>query len=331
MDLLLRYFAYTFSLCLLLSNSIEAQEKRTGYIIFKFNTDSALVVIDYDFSKDTLIASGDSLKLEEGMHTFELNVPLSPKITRRIYILEARVNTLEVNFPEPKVSVSSVQNNYASKEYFGLNAFILTDYDSEIYYRGELLGKGFASINLPEGSSWIEIENPDFGKKGVRVNGLPFMKVYEHYKRPDRNTSRMLSFAPGVSQFYKKNYLRSALSVGVFYPLLIKSFGVQADYNSELDELDQLINLYEKAETERDANSLGDQIEAKIKSSDDTKKQRNLFFLMTGLAYGIQVFDAWFTKPKGGFREKRDLDFYINTGELPQGVHAELTMKFNFK
>lgn len=291
--LLFSFFAFN-------SLSAQEQEKKTGHIIFKFNTDSALVVVDYDFSQDTMLTSGDSLELEEGMHTFELNAPLSPKITRRVYVLEVKTKVIEVNFPEDQISIASVQNNYASKDYFGLNAFILTDSDSEIYYRGQLIGKGFAAIDLPEGSSWIEIENPNYRGKGIRVNGLPFMKVYEHYTRPDRNTSRMLSFAPGVSQFYKKNYLKSALSAGIFYPLLIKSIGTQINYNSELDDIDQLIRLYEGADSEQDANSLGTQVELKIEEADDTKRQRNLFVLMTGLAYGIHVFDAWISKPKGG-------------------------------
>ncbi len=330
MGSILKKNSFLLSFILLISFSSQAQEKKTGYVIFKFNTDSVLVVIDYDFSKDTVLASGDSLELEEGTHTFEFNIPLSPKITREVYVLEIIPKTIEVNFPDERIAISSVQDNYASREYFGLNAFILTDSDSEIYYRGELLGKGFAAIDLPEGGSWIEIENPNYKSKGLRVNGLPFMKVYEHYTRPSRNTNRLLSFAPGVSQFYKKNYIRSAVAAGVFYPLLFKSISTQVQYNSEIDDINQLIFLYEKSDSERDANSLGNQIETKLRAADDIKRERNLFLLITGLAYGIHFFDAWTTEPKGGFREKRDLDFYINAGELPQGVHTEITMKINF-
>ncbi len=316
---------------LLVSSEVKAQESlATGFLKLEFNADSALIVVDYDFTKTTFIANGTILELEAGLRTIELNLPLRPKITEQIFVFENRSRTLRIVFSDDSLSIESVKGNYASKEYFGLNTFVMTDEDSEIYYEGELLGKGFAAIDLPEGSGWIEIENPVFGKESVRVNGLPFLEVYEHYKRPNRQLSNALSVVPGVSQFYKKDLIKSALFAGTFYPVFTIWIDTHLKYNSGLDDLDQLIKLYGNAGLERDANALGDQIDLKFQELDDLEKKRARFALYTGLIYGINIVDAVFMRPKGGFREKKNLDFYLDSDELPEGYYPNLTMKVKF-
>lgn len=314
------------------ANPIFAQEENSfGYLKLEFNADSALIVIDYDFTKDTLIANGDSLELEVGSHTIELNRPLTKKITCSFFIKENATLNLEVNFSKDTLSIESVKRNYASKKYFDSNIFILTDLDSEILYKSELIGTGFASISAPYETDFITIKNPDFGSKNILINGLPFLEVHEHYERPSRSRSRILSIAPGASQFYKKDYLKSILTLGTFYPLLFKSLDSKKRYDLELDELDLLMKSYSNAIIEEDARILGDLVEKKLTTIDELKKRKNRFFFVTGLVYTLNILDGWINKPKGGFKEKHALDFYIDTANLSGNLHANITMQINLK
>lgn len=315
----------------ILPSSVFSQDvSEIGFIKFNFNTDSALVIVDYDFTSDTTIANGDSLKLSVGKHRIELNVPLSPKITRELIVYKDITTILNITFSDPSRTIESLAQNYASRKFLGVNMMVLTDSDSDIYFNGELLGTAYGESNLSFGNHKVEIINPDFGRKEFSINGLPFLEIYEFHLRPDKQKSKILSFIPGASQFYKKQYFKSAILGSLFPVSVLISVFSGIEYQDE-KELFQTYKLnYSLAKTQSNAILFGDLTEKQQKITQDAKNKYQVILIATSLIYIVNVADGFLNTPKGGYRSKQPLEFYLSNKSVSGLNYNTATVRLNF-
>lgn len=314
----------------IITNPIQAQEENSsGYLKLEFNADSALLVIDYDFLAGTTIASGDSVALTSGEHFIEVNRPLSQKKVRKIFISENETLSLNLEFEESNISKRSVNGNYASRDYFSSNIFIMTDEDSDIYYNDEYQGTGFAKLDAPYGSTQIQITNPNFSSKTIKVNAYPFLEVYEHYRKPKESFAKSLAIFPGASQFYKQQRLKGALLTASVSTFLFLSITSSLDYSQEKKLFDDYVKEYNETQNQDRAFLLGNQAENQRTVVKKAQNQKRLMLTALVLSYGFNIFDAVTNIPKGGYKKTKPLNFYLSSDLINNGTQTA-TLRYNF-
>ena len=91
-----------------------------------------------------------------------------------------------------------------------VDILFFTDTNSEIFLDNESLGYEKASIILNNSLHTLRIENPYFGSKELELTNKPYLQVVEAYKKPTRRIAQTISVIPGISQIYKKQYLKGS-------------------------------------------------------------------------------------------------------------------------
>ncbi len=309
-----------------LPDSIE-----TGRVQFEFNADSALLVVDYIFLEDTMIANGKILPLQIGSHTVELNIPLAKKETRTIEVFPDSITLVVVEFEESNISRNSIRGNYTAPEYFGSNVFIATDYDSEVYFDSIYVGTGFAKLNPDLGPHFVTIKNPDFGTKSYLINSLPFGEVYDFYRRPRQDLAKKFAYLPGASQIYKREYLKGAAFTLGFSYLLGSSIQSYINFRDEKDYFDFLVFRYNETTNESNALQFGNEAEAQEQVVNDAETKYLFYTGATVLWYALNIFDAYRTTPKGGYREQNNVEFYLSNSTFSSSNYYSATIKVNLQ
>lgn len=314
----------------IITNPILAQENNPeGYLKLEFNADSALLVVDYDFLAGITVASGDSINLSPGEHFIEVNRPLSQKKVRKIFISDNETFRLSLEFEESNISKRSLNGNYASLDYFSSNIFIMTDEDSDIYYKGEYQGTGFAKLDAPYGSTQIQITNPNFSSKTIKVNAYPFLEVYEHYRKPIKRYAMAFAVFPGASQFYKQQRIKGALLTASVSTFLFLSIESSLSYREEKELFDGYVKNYNEARNEDLAFFYGNQAENQQEVVKKAQNRKRFMLTAFVLSYGFNILDAITNTPKGGYKTTKPLNFYFSSDLLNEGAQTA-TVRYNF-
>lgn len=318
-------FIFTFS------DNIIAQT-RTGHIKFKINTDSAYVVIGNDYFTAQKVASGDTIKLNRGVRLLKLFTPYAKSGSLYTMVYADSVVTLNHIFKKGNLTPEDLSDNIAARYHYDANVMVLTDDDSDIYYKGSYLGTGFAAFNAPEEIGQIEVKNPDFGtsKRTIAVKERQINYV-EEYNRPLKSFSKVYSFLPGASQLYKRQYEKSA-ALGLSNVALITFAALKnAAYKDELDLFNKYNEDYQNASTEQDALRLGDIAEEQQDVVSKLDNQRRFLFLSALVLYAYNIYDGFTSKPAGGYlRKDKDLEFYLSQEQISGTLNPTGTLRYNF-
>ncbi|MCP9290478.1 DUF5683 domain-containing protein [Gracilimonas sediminicola] len=322
---------YLFIFLLFPSTTLLAQEQ-SGFIKFEFNTDSAYVIPGNDLLDAVKIASGDTLKFRSGIHLISLQTHFDKSETSYIQVLTDSTVTYSHRFNDRNFGTAILTNNVAARHYYDANVIVLTDEDSDIYYNGKYQGTGFAKFNTNQEIGDLEIENPDFGNTKRRLNiPEPRLTFIADKLRPDKSQSRIYSVFPGLSQFYKKQHFK-ALLFGASTAALFTYAGLKSsDYQRELDLFHEYQEKYNNANSEQEALRLGDLAERQKSEVQRIDNQRRGLLLAGILIYGYNIYDAFTSKPAGGYRKKqKDLQFYLSQKEITGSVGTVGTLRYNF-
>lgn len=304
----------------------------TGHIKFKFNTDSAFVVIGNDLFSAEKVASGDSLELASGTRLIKLFTPFAKSGTQYLPVYADSTITYTFNFMHSRISPETLSENIAARHHFNANVMVLTDEDSEIYYKGAYKGTGFAAFNAPEELGHVELKNPDFGsyKRSLSVKERQINFV-EKYNRPQKFYSRIYAFFPGGSQAYKRQHLKAA-ALGIGTAGLITLAALRnAKYHNELDVFYEYKTEYENAKTEEKALQLGDLTESQHDLVNKIDNQRKFLLISGLLVYAYNIYDGITSKPKGGYaKQDKDLEFYLSQQQISGQYSPTGTIRLNF-
>jgi len=304
----------------------------TGWLKFKFNTDSAFVVPGNDLLDAIKLSSGDSLKFNSGIRLMSFQTHFDKSETVFIQIFTDSTVTYNHKFKDRNFRPDILTDNVAARRYYDANVIVLTDEDSDIYYNGEYQGTGFAKINTGQEIGNLKIENPDFGQSKRRLN-VPEPKItfVEKKLRPVKSESRFFSILPGVSQLYKKQHVKAFL-FGASAVSLFTFAGIKSKkYNKELDVFHELDERYENATTEQEALRFGDLAENQLVIAEDINNQRKVLFLSGILIYAYNIYDAFTSHPAGGYmKDEKDLEFYLSQENVSGNVRASGTFRYNF-
>lgn len=307
-------------------------QNQTGYIKFNFNIDSAHVIVNNNQFEWQKIASGDSLELISTRNYIVLSTPFDAPLRRRVNIPVDSTLVLTHHFSENNINPETLNENLAARNYFDSNIMVLSDEDSEIYYKGDYKGTGFAKFNAPEELAYLEIKNPDFGttKKRLNVRGRR-INFIEDYKRPIRSGAYSIAVLPGVSQFYKKQHLKGAflsITTAVLVTYTVRKFN---EYDSELYRFNNYKLEYSEAGSESEALLWGDRTDEQKIVVQQVDNQRRIFFLSSLLVYGFNIYDAITSKPRGGYLNKeKDLKFYLSQDKVLGTLGTNGTFRYNF-
>lgn len=308
----------------------SALAQETGFLKFELNIDSVVVVIDRDILTQQTVAAGDSIELVTGTHVLEVYPPFDVKTTTYRLVYKDSTRVLKYMFKTSNLSKDALHGNLASEKYFGTNFMILVDHDSEVYLGRELLGTEFVAFNSPFRNLELTVKNPDFGSKNIKLSLSPGLSIYEHYRRPSEIAAKMLSVFPGVSQLYKKQYMKgiglTALNLGLLSATIKKT----QEYNDEEQVFFSLRDQYNNAVDEEQAFILGNLTENQQDVVTKLDNQRRILLGSTLLVYAFNVFDAFRSNPKGGYRKPKKLEFYLSQEYGVAGVTNNANLKLNF-
>ncbi|MEX0610278.1 MAG: DUF5683 domain-containing protein [Balneolaceae bacterium] len=329
----MRKISLLFILFYCSSVNIPAQDTlSTGYLKFNLNVDSAYVVVNNNYFEWQKVASGDSIKLLAMRNYITLSTPFDSPLRTGVYIPEDTTFTLSYNFSSENVSNANIQENLAARFHFDANVMVLSDEDSEIYYKGDYKGTGFAKFNAPEELAYLEIKNPDFGTTRKRLNIRERrINFVEDYTRPSRAGAYSVAVIPGASQFYKRQNLKGTLISVTSATLFTFTLHKYSQYRKEFQNfLDYKVN-YLKAQTEAAALKWGDLAEEQKVKVQRLDNQRRFLMLSSILLYGFNIYDALSNQPKGGYQKKeKDLKFYLSQEEVLGSLGTTGTFKYHF-
>tara|TARA_R110000868_G_scaffold378658_7_gene644218 strand:+ start:13985 stop:14989 length:1005 start_codon:yes stop_codon:yes gene_type:complete len=317
-----------FLLLLFTISSINAQE--IGYIKFEFNIDSAVVVLDSDLLGRQTIGSGDSLRLITGTHLIQVYPPLDEKQESFKFVYPDSTVVMKFNFSNTNISTNAVDGNFASQDYFDSNFMLVTDRDSEIYLRGELIGTGFVKLNSLFRAIELTVKNPDFGSKSIDFSIGDGVAVYEYYRRPSESLAKSLSVLPGISQFYKKQVLKGLGLSAATISLVALGISKTTEYSAEEKNFISLRNRYNDATDEQEAFLLGNLTEEQHDIITKLDTQRKLLFGSALLMYAFNIYDGYTSTPKGGYKNAKPLNFYLSIEDGTFGSVNTATLRVNF-
>jgi hypothetical protein len=315
-------------------DKIEDIDYKNTYLKVVTNTDS-LYVRSTDHENSILhIASGDSILYQPGNRMISISHPFAEELRTRKILEEGKTTVLEHSFKLMEPSTVTLSDNLATKPYYGSNLIIVSDDDSEININGEYLGLGAVKLNYRTGPVDVMINNPSTGEQSYsgKITNLPAEKaiVINAYTKPVKSYSQIYGAMPGLSQWYKRQKLKSALISGGFLALGGITLQRNSQYNQELTEFNRIQNLYNRATTEDQALDLGDQLEAQQSVTKRIDNQRRVFLGLTSLLYVFNLYDALFDEPDSGFRDKTDFEFYFQQNSISDHPFTSMTIKYAF-
>jgi len=315
-------------------DKIKEIDYKNTYLKVITNTDS-LYVRSTDYENSILrIASGDSILYQPGNRMISISHPYAEEFKTREVIEEGKTTVVEHRFRLREPSIETLSENLATKPHYGSNLIIVSDDDSEININGEYLGLGAVKLNYHTGPVDVIINNSKTGKQEFfeKVTNLRFegAVVIDAYTKPVKLYAQIYGTMPGLSQWYKRQKLKSALISGGFLALGGITLQRNSQYNQELTEFNRIQNLYNRATTEEQALDLGDQLEAQQSVTKRIDNQRRIFLGLTSLLYVFNLYDAFFDIPESGFRDRTDFEFYFQQNSVSDHPFTSMTIKYAF-
>ena len=321
-------------LLLIFSHSLSAQD--TGYLKFEFNADSAYLLSNNDFSNIQVIYPGDSVLFKSGIQNIELSVPFDRPYRIFTSVQAGITKVLSYTFSEtPALSFEILSGNPAARIYYDSNVMVLTDYDLEIYYKGQYFGTGIARLDLPPGKQTIQIYNPEIGERNINLNVNSRLQIKHFYYRPDKKIIRKLAYFPGFSQLYKKQYVKGFAFI--FGVVGVSSFILHNDSQRKNDILKfeaenniyKNLSMYPWLNNSQEIIDAGNQAESTLHRIEKRRRHRYIAIGTLVALYAANIFDGVHSVPKHGFSERKKLEFYLSGGQMMSELSAVLKVNLN--
>lgn len=323
-------FILSIIIFVLLSSTSFSQEK--GYLKFDVNVDSISIIVDNNFEEVKTISSEDSLFIGIGSRLINISTPFDTYYEKYVRILAKGTTIIKHSFDKNLAPILAIKKNNAAKKYYAADVMIVTDFDTEIFYEDSLIGIGFAKAETGIGISRFQLKNPDFGTSDFEIerSNTAFILPRKLYRRPHRSSARVLSFFPGASQFYKKQYGRSSILFTATTALIVMGANAHNTYQKELSIFNGLVSNYNKSTDEQRAFELGNLVDSqheKVKKADNS---RRIFIGAIISTYAFNIIDAFLKEPTGGYRKEKSLDFYLTRESGLIGNSTKATFSYHF-
>ncbi|MFY0697818.1 MAG: hypothetical protein JXR11_08190 [Balneola sp.] len=290
------------SFLLIYATTLIAQSD-SAFVKLNVQGEHNFLVINNDFNNCIRFSSGDSVQVNEGFQTLKIISKYYQDINTSVSIEEN--GTKELTFYPiylEEKSKRETRSSYA-RCFWDSNVFIISDYDSDLYFEGEKIGTGNSRLMLPDGSykTIASIGNISSAKQ---ITVSDNFQVVENYIRPEKSTIYLRSLLPGYAQFSKREQLKGSLfatlSSGLVYSALFNELRVK----QESSEYEQLRFQYAAASDPNRILEIIEESELALDDIDRYKKIRNYSLVGLGLVYILNVVDG-IRPPEIGFRSNR--------------------------
>lgn len=301
---------FSVSLTLFLFYSVKGysqevkDEDSVGYlVVYTVGVDSVHVVINDDFNTAFKIASGDTLTLPTG--------PAKVRVIKKYYsdqlvtilIREGKTVDLIARMTSLLSGRATDSSSYA-RIFWGGNNFFLSDPDTELFVNGEFAGSHYIVLDSKERFEVTGVHSTGayFSKK-IRPDRMATFNFHQRHFQPSRATSRILSFFPGGSQFYKKQNIKAVSFIAAIIGGAALAYSYDTRYQISFDNFIKLNDEYRKADNPTDAYYLGLVAQEAYDKSVRLSNNRDRIIYGTALVYLLNIVDG-FIAPSIGFRDK---------------------------
>ena len=310
-------------------NTVQAQ---TGYVKFESNADSFKVVLDYNYLEIYTVSSGDSIEIKQGLHNLRLSSPFTPDRFIRINVMPESTKLVNYTVEKQPISIDNLENNVSAAQYYDATLILLTDEDTDIFYEGSYVGTGYAMINALNGERSILYKNKHGYKKNVTYRiKTNRVTASSEFLKPTQKATRNTVIIPGFSQFLKGQRLKGVLFFSGTVGGAISTIVFNEKLSSANKSYYDFYYEYSQAPNESIATKLGDQMEGFANDAKKYEQKRNIALGTTLAFYLYTIYDGLTSKPSGGFREDKGLDFYISDPSFENGgFGSSATLKYRF-
>lgn len=275
--------------------------------------DSVYVVINEDFESVLKFASNDTLTLEPGLTDVRIIKQCYRDVHWSVSVDENKYKTLITSLIPVRNSNRLKKESSYPRIFWEANNFILSDPETDLYIDGIHVGREYAVIDTTGSFEVTGVHSS--GKKFTKefnTDDESFFHFHEQYLRLSRTTSRALSFLPGGSQIYKKQYLKGFAFAAVTIGGLAVASIYESKYQDKWNEFFLIEFQYQSEKNHEEALRLGTKAEEAFNSSVRLSEIRDMVLYGTSLIYLANIVDG-FIAPKIGYRNRGlSIDPYID-------------------
>lgn len=287
-------------------------EKENSKIYFSFNVDTAFVQFGISDPRIQKVADNDTLKVKNGFYHLHLSYPTNEDVYLTLNVLKDSVYEVSHDFDLNRNKIDLKSKNASVRYLIGGDLVALSDSNTTFKLEGKLIGKEFAIINLEKNSTQrLTFQNPKYFSKHYQVAISESVIFKEQYFYSETNSSSFLGFIPGISQFKRKEYIKTGLIMGsliVSTSFLIK---YQKRFGDKKAEYTSIRKQYLNAENESQALLLGDLMAEKAEKLKPHVLRRNLSLVGVLAVLGIDIYDKIILKKELGKRNKKKLELLL--------------------
>jgi hypothetical protein len=284
---------------LIYATTLVAQSD-SAFVKIELQGDDNFLVINSDYNNCIPFNSSDSIAVSKGIHSLKIISKFYQDINTSVQIEENETKKLKLYpiFLE-KDSERETRSSYA-RCFWDSNVFIISDYDSDLYFEGEKIVTETSRFMLPDGFYQTTATLGDISStKKITVSDN--FQVVENYIRHDKSTIYRRSLLPGYAQFSKREQLKGSLFATLSSGLVFSAIYNEHRVKQKSSDYEQLRLQYI---TTRDPNRILEIIQESEQTMDDIdryKKIRNYSIIGLGVTYVLNLIDGR-RPPEFGFR-----------------------------
>jgi hypothetical protein len=281
----------------------KSVEKEFGWIKIETNLDSVYVVIDRQFQNARLLTQSgatDSVKAETGAHTVTLAWKTIHDFSKTVDVFPGETYAFKheiYNPPQhPQSSYKIIRQKY--------NLEISSAEETEIYVNGEFAGKEKARVLQLHNNPVIKIIHPEFGKIEYTAKTSMFRttKVSRYYSDNNNNRSWYYYTVPFWKQGYHSEYGKMTFMGLSYIALSALTYTYELEIRDRQEDYNNIETAYLEAPTPLRAEQHKEVLEIKRKKLNDTIQLQNLMIGGLIATYAIGVIDAFFFRPREGYK-----------------------------
>ena len=337
MRIFLPLLFFTFSIFHAQENSNNASLGQLK-IIINVDLNSYYLIIDKDYDKFITVNQDSIFTLSVGIHDFTIVSNKYRDYNFTVNIVEGITLTHDCNI----MTELKDKNIYYGSSYpwikSKINSEIYTDDDSEIFIDGKFLSKGPTLNDLSEGKHIIEAKN-SFAETSVRninINSKQFQTILI-YNKPEKTWAQLLGFFPGASQMYKGQNFRGYAYIGLTVTCIALAIKYHYSFINNNENYIEYKRFYNGSDSKPiiingiiDYPVLINAMETQkyYDSAKNDAKMRDIFIYSTLGIYLINILDALFIEPAGGYRQSNEKNlmqgFSMNLGKSAIGINYSI-------
>ena len=286
---------------------------RYGYLTIEstvsFSND-IYIVIDDHYESYQKVRLPYSTQLPVGERKITIIAENYDDYTFTVLITEDETSKRRVKFSR----TNSPYQKYLYSSYFwiesGLNTIVYTDDDSDILINGKWAGRGMVITDLPVGTHKIITENQIAGnsERKIIIRTKKLNKLIM-YNRPDKTRAQWLSLFPGASQYYKGQKLKGHVFLGLTAISLGLAINYQVAYITNNNNYEEYKRLYQQVSDPDDAQYYGSRAQYYDDAAKEDARLRDIFLFSAIGIYVVNIVEALWSEPDGGYRENKKIDF----------------------